>query len=132
MKMPNQTMDSVHHCLNIIEHKFGKNFKKIFKSITVDNGSEFSDCKSLEKSKFGKNNKRTKVYYCHPYSSYERGSNERINREIRRKIPKGSDLSIYTDDDIIEVENWVNEYPRQVLNFHTSNELFNLHLLNLI
>lgn len=132
MKMPNQTMDSVHHCLNIIEHKFGKNFKKVFKSITVDNGSEFSDCKSLEKSKFGKNNKRTKVYYCHPYSSYERGSNERINREIRRKIPKGSDLSIYTDDDIIEVENWVNEYPRQVLNFHTSNELFNLHLLNLI
>ena len=91
-KMPNQTMESVHHCINKLEHKLGKKFKQIFKSITVDNGSEFSDSVALETSKFGKNNKRTKVYYCHPYCSCERGTNERINREIRRLIPKGSDL----------------------------------------
>ena len=130
-KMPNQTMKSVHHCLNSLEHKFGKNFCKVFKSITVDNGSEFSDSFSLEKSKYGKNKKRTKVYYCHPYCSCERGTNERINREIRRLIPKGSDLSLYSNDDIKRVENWVNNYPRQILNFKTSQELFN-NYLNLI
>lgn len=124
-KMPNQTMESVHHCMNKLEHKLGKKFKQIFKSITVDNGSEFSDSVTLETSKFGRNSKRTKVYYCHPYCSCERGTNERINREIRRLIPKGSDLSKYTDDDIQNVENWVNTYPRQVLDFKTSQELFN-------
>ena len=124
-KMPNQTMESVHHCMNKLEHKLGKKFKQIFKSITVDNGSEFSDSVTLETSKFGRNSKRTKVYYCHPYCSCERGTNERINREIRRLIPKGSDLSKYTDDDIQNVENWVNTYPRQVLDFKTSQELYN-------
>lgn len=131
-KMPNQKMESVHICMNKLEHKFGKNFKKIFKTITVDNGSEFSDSETLEKSMFGKTAKRTKVYYCHPYCSCERGTNERINREIRRLIPKGSDLSKYTDEDIKNVENWVNEYPRQVLEFMTSQELFNKYLNEII
>ena len=131
-KMPNQKMESVHICMNKLEHKFGKRFKEIFKSITVDNGSEFSDYETLEKSMFGKRAKRTKVYYCHPYCSCERGTNERINREIRRLIPKGTDLSKYTDKDILEVEKWVNEYPRQVLNFNTSNDLFNTYIQAII
>jgi IS30 family transposase len=131
-KMPNQKAESVHHCLNIIEHKYGKNFKKVFKSITVDNGSEFSDVGALEKSKFGKNNKRTKLYYCHPYSSYERGTNERINREIRRLIPKGSNLANYTNEEISDVEKWVNDYPRQVLNFNTSANLYNYYLQQIL
>ena len=128
MKMPNQKVESVLHCLNVIEHSFGKRFKDIFKTITVDNGSEFSDSKGIEKSKFGRNNKRTKVYYCHPYCSCERGTNERINREIRRLIPKGSNLSDYSSDYIKYVENWVNDYPREVLGFKTSRELFNEYL----
>ena len=132
MKMPNQKSESVIKCLNIIEHNYGKNFKKIFKSITVDNGSEFSDFDGLEKSKFGKNSKRTSVYYCHPYSSYERGTNERINREIRRIIPKGSDLSKYSDEDIKQVENWINNYPRKVLDYYSSNDLYKIHLNLLI
>lgn len=127
MPMTNQKSESVIHCLNIIEHQYGKNFKTIFKSITVDNGSEFSDFEKLEKSRYGKG-KRTAVYYCHPYCSSERGSNERLNREIRRLIPKGTDLSKFTREDIQHIEDWVNDYPRQVLDFATSRELFNLHL----
>lgn len=127
MPMINQKSESVIHCLNIIEHQYGKNFKKTFKSITVDNGSEFSDFEKLEKSRYGKG-KRTAVYYCHPYCSSERGSNERLNREIRRLIPKGTDLSKFTREDIQHIEDWVNDYPRQVLDFATSRELFNLHL----
>ena len=75
------------------------------------------------------NGQRTTVYYCHPYCSSERGTNERINREIRRLIPKGSDLSKYSVDDIQRVEDWVNNYPRQVLGFATSKELFDEQLL---
>lgn len=58
------------------------------------------------------------------YSSYERGTNERLNREIRRMIPKGSDLTKYTDKQIQVIEDWMNNYPRQVLGFATPNELF--------
>ena len=75
------------------------------------------------------NGQRTTVYYCHPYCSSERGTNERINREIRRLIPKGSDLSKYSVEDIQRVEDWVNNYPRQVLDFATSKELFDKQLL---
>lgn len=127
MPMINQKSESVIHCLNIIEHQYGKNFKKIFKSITVDNGGEFSDFERLEKSKYGKG-KRTVIYYCHPYCSSERGSNERLNREIRRLIPKGTDLSKFTREEIQRVEDWVNDYPRQIFNFATSKEMFNFQL----
>ena len=126
-KMENQRTESVVKCLNSLERKFGKQFKKIFKTITVDNGSEFADFINMEKSIYS-NAKRTSIYYCHPYCSCERGTNERLNREIRRLIPKGSDLSKYSVEDIQKVEDWVNNYPRQVLGFSTSSELFNAHL----
>ena len=129
--MENQKSESVVKCLNRIEYRYGKDFKKIFKSITVDNGSEFSDFQALQRSIFGKNSKRTTLYYCHPYCSSERGTNERINREIRRLIPKGSDLSKYTVEDIQRVEDWVNEYPRQVLGFYSSREMFENQLLQI-
>lgn len=122
--MPNQKAESVIKEINMLERQYGcKNFKEIFKSITTDNGLEFIDYKSLEKSIYTKQ-ARTKLYYCHPYCSCEKGTCERINREIRRLIPKGSDLSKYSDDDIKIVENWINNYPREVLNYATSNELY--------
>ena len=88
MQMQDQKAKSVINCLNIIERKFGKNFKKIFKTITVDNGSEFSDCFSLEKSIYGKYSKRTKLYYCHPYCSCERGIKRLISLLIRSFVPR--------------------------------------------
>ncbi len=127
-KMENQKANSVLSCLNTIERKFGKKFKQVFKSITVDNGSEFLDYQALEKSIYGCNNKRTQLYYCHPYCSCERGTNERINREIRRLVPKGSNLANYSNADVEDIQNWVNNYPRKVLGFATSQELFNKYL----
>lgn len=127
-KMENQKSASVLNCINSLERKFGKKFKQVFKSITVDNGSEFLDYQALEKSIYGRNSKRTQLYYCHPYCSCERGTNERINREIRRLVPKGTNLSTYTNADVEDLQNWVNNYPRKVLNFATSQELFDYHL----
>lgn len=98
--MKNQKASSVIFCLNVLERKYGALFKKVFKTITVDNGSEFSDYKGIEKSIFGKNNKRTLVYYCHPYCSSERGTNERLNREIRKLVPKGTSLSKFSESDV--------------------------------
>lgn len=129
VKIPDKTANSVVKALNVIERKYGKLFRKIFQTITVDNGVEFSDCRGLEKSIY--KGQRTKVYYCHPYSSYERGTNERLNREIRRKIPKGEDLTKYSHKEIQAVEDWLNNYPRQVLDFATPNELFNACLASI-
>ncbi len=62
------------------------------------------DCAGIEKSVYGKDNKRTKVYYCHPYSAYERGTNENINKMIRRFLPKGTDFRKVTAEYIRRVE----------------------------
>lgn len=122
-KMENQKADSVVRCLNILERCYGKMFRKVFKTITVDNGAEFSNYHGMERSSNG-HGQRTKIFYCHPYCSSERGTNERLNREIRRLVPKGSNLSKLSIDDVQKVEDWMNNYPRSVLNYATANELF--------
>ena len=79
--------------LDAIERKLGaEKFGTIYKSITVDNGTEFAMADEIERSCLI-DGQRTKVYYCHPYSSWERGSNENVNGMIRRKHPKGTDFS---------------------------------------
>jgi len=123
MQIPDKKAESVIRSLNILERRYGAMFRRVFKSITVDNGTEFSDCAGMERSRYGRG-KRTVVFYCHPYSSYERGTNERLNREIRRMYPKGTDFSKLTPQDVQAVEDWVNSYPRQVLDFATSQEVF--------
>lgn len=125
-KMPDHKAATVVRYMNKLEKRFGKRFRKVFKSITVDNGVEFSDFNGLEKSIYG--GKRTSIYYCHPYSSSERGSNERLNREIRRLIPKGTDLTAISDTRIKAVEAWVNGYPREIFGYATSAELFAAHI----
>ena len=115
LRIPNKTTKSVVHALNILEERYGKNFKKIFKTITVDNGVEFSDCSGMEKSVFG--GTRTLFYYCHPYTSCERGTNERINRDIRKIFPKGTDFSKVSDKQVQRCEDWVNHYPREIFDF---------------
>lgn len=130
--MKNQKAESVIQCLNVLERRFGKLFTKVFKTITVDNGSEFANFAGMEKSSYGKGKrKRVSIYYCHPYSSYERGTNERINREIRRKLPKGTNFSKFSAKEIQAVEDWLNNYPRGVLGYATSQELFDKEVANL-
>ena len=128
IKMPDQTSTSVVAALNKLERRYGRRFSQIFKSITFDNGSEFADCAGIEKSVYGKDRKRTKVYYCHPYSAYERGTNENINKMIRRFLPKGTDFRKVTAAYIQRVETWINNYPREILGFETSENLFKINL----
>ena len=67
---------------------------------------------------------RTKLYYCHPYSSWERGTNEVTNKMVRRKVPKGTNFDDKTDEEIAAIEDWVNNYPRRIHGYHSARELF--------
>lgn len=124
MKSPDKSAASTVLMLNRLERRLGSaNFRKIFKSITFDNGTEFSDVKGIEYSPYTKK-KRTTVYYCHPYCSSERGSNENQNGFIRRFIRKGTPISNYSSEYITRVQNFINSYPRAIFNGQNSQELF--------
>ena len=122
-KLKDKTQTAVTRAINGIERQMGREaFKAVFKSITADNGSEFLDYKALERSVDGE--RRTHIYYAHPYSSWERGSNENANRIIRRFIPKGSDITKVTRKKIQSIEEWINNYPRKIFDFETAEERF--------
>lgn len=126
-----KTSASVVRALNGIERKVGALFPKIFASITVDNGCEFADAAGMEKKRRGKG-KRTEIYYCHPYTPSERGSNENQNGLIRRHIPKGTDLSQVSPREVKQVEEWLNNYPRKMFGFLCSEQLFRAEIAALL
>ena len=122
-KMSNKTQESVIKVLDRLERKYGNKFSEKFKTITVDNGSEFLDYKGIEKSKLKSEKQRVKVYYAHPYSSWERGTNENSNKLIRRFIPKGTDIGKISQKMIRYIEKWMNNYPRKILGYKTANDM---------
>ena len=127
-KLKDRSQASVLGALKGIERDMGcGTFRTVFKSITADNGTEFLDVEAMERSAFG-SKKRTQMYYAHPYSSWERGSNENGNRIVRRFIPKGADIADYSREKINKIENWMNTYPRKILQFKTAEEMFDLEL----
>ena len=124
-KLPDHTDEAVVAALDRLERRYGADmFKQIFKTITVDNGSEFADVNGLERSILEEGEKRTHLYYCHPYSSWERGTNEVTNKMVRRKVPKGTNFDDKTDEEIEEIENWINGYPRRIHGYRSAGELF--------
>lgn len=122
-KLPDQGASSVVDRIDWLEEKLGSTFSELFKTITMDNGVEFSDVSGLETSKIF-DGKRTDLYYCHAYSSWERGTNENINKMVRRKVPKGADIDQYSDQAIQEAEEWINHYPRRIFHGKSAEELF--------
>lgn len=126
-KLRSQTQREVKLKLDSLERKIGiKRFKEMFKSITVDNGSEFLDWRSLEQSCVSNRGiLRTQIYYCHPYHSWERGTNEQVNGHLRRFIPKGCAIAKYSTKKILEIQEWLNSYPRKILNGKSANTIVN-------
>lgn len=122
IKMKDKTTASVVHALNMLERKLGsKKFREKFRTITCDNGVEFLNSKGIEKSRYSLGI-RTTIFYCHPYCSWERGTNENINRMIRRFFPKGIDFDTVSKKDVQRVENWINNYPRKIFDGLSSNQ----------
>lgn len=126
-KLPDKTQASVIRELDVLERQLGrKGFSKMFKTITSDNGSEFLNSGEMERSCQNRRKQRTKVFYAHPYSAFERGSNENMNRMIRRFIPKGADISKFTKQEIKRIEQWLNTYPRKILDYRTPQEAYDM------
>lgn len=123
IKLGALTKEAVLNALDRLENKHGSYFAEKFKSITFDNGSEFLDWQAIERSGLNGQNRRTITYFAHPYSSWERGTNENQNRMIRRFIPKGTDIAKISNREIKRVENWMNNYPRKILGYKTANEM---------
>ncbi len=122
-QIKDRTCQSVIKALDSYERKIGTPaFRNIFHTITCDNGVEFSDGALIERSCRTKKN-RTTVYFCHPYCSGERGTNENLNRMIRRWIPKGDDIGLYSPKEILMIQEWINNYPRKIFKGKSSNQI---------
>jgi IS30 family transposase len=87
-------------------------------SISLDNGSEFSEFHKLEE------NLNTMVYFAEPHKPWQRGTNENTNDIIRFFFPKGFDFRKVTDEDISIVEDLINDRPKKCLNWKTPREVF--------
>lgn len=116
-RIPSKSAEAVTEAMRDIFAEYSE-VQHIFKSITADNGSEFSELSNQG------NELQIDVYFAHPYASWERGSNERHNGLIRRFIKKGQPIHAYTDDQIAKVEDWMNTLPRKILGYQTPAEAF--------
>ena len=90
--------------------------KQVFKTITSDNG--------LELLSLTKICEYVKIYYYHPYRSYERGTSENQHKLIRRFIKKSEEIGNYADRQIERIMNWMNNYPRNILGYMAAEEAF--------
>ena len=119
-KLPNRQAATIRRAIDRME-RTAPDFYQRFKSITTDNGPEFLEYDLLRKSVLG--GTRFAVYYCHSYAAWEKGTNENHNRMIRRFFPKGTDFSKVTKKRVAEVQDWMNSYPRKILDWKSPAEL---------
>jgi IS30 family transposase len=116
--------------------KHGKNAKELAKTvwrllfaymkhvhtITGDNGTEFAEHKTIAKML------KTKFFFTHPYSSWEKGLIENTNKLIRQYIPKGTNLHTLKEQKKKKIQHKINNRPREKLNFYSPKEIFFLNL----
>lgn len=116
---------SVIDVFNYLEEILGiKQLQKLFIVILTDNGSEFSNPKEIEKNKEGI--ERTKIFYCEPRRSDQKGSCEVNHEQIRRILPKGRSFDDLSQEDINLMMSHINSYKRKKLNDCSPLQLFNL------
>lgn len=110
---------TVHHVHAAFLH-INKRFPEL-KSLTMDNDILFAKHKEIAVLL------RVKIYFCHPYHSWEKGTVENVNKVIRRDIPKGSDISRYTRRFIEALEHKLNRRPMKCLMYRSPQEVLETH-----
>ena len=109
--MNGKTAACVNQAMAKLRTEYGWILESVFRSEFAKLTSRLSDISA-------------EVYYAHPFSSWERGTNEHNNGMIRRFIPKGFNPAKVTKTLVQRVETWLNHYPRKILGYATSFDIF--------
>lgn len=116
--LPEKSSKAVNDALRTLKQRYHERISQVFRSITADNGSEFSELSSVVQD-WG-----SQIYFAHPYSSWERGTNERHNGLLRRFIPKGKAIKDLSSGTLQRIQDWVNRLPRKILAYKTPEKCF--------
>lgn len=115
---------SVIDIFNYLQKTLGiDKFKELFILILTDNGSEFSNPIEIEFD-LNTGEKRTRIFYCHPSSPYEKGSCEVNHELLRRILPKGTSFDDLTQEDVNLIMSHINSYKRKKLNNESPHSIF--------
>lgn len=126
--LDSKTQEEVQRVFDNLTQMLGAElFQTLFPIILTDNGSEFQNPLALESTEDGE--MRTKIYYCNPNSSWQKGMIEKNHQYIRFVVPKGNTFDLYTQHDITRMINHINSEARDSLNGCTPYQLSQL-LLN--
>ncbi|WP_155635191.1 IS30 family transposase, partial [Burkholderia cepacia] len=104
--------------VNALIRHAGKLPQELYKSLTWDRGTEMAGHKRFTVAT------DIKVYFCDPQHPWQRGTNENTNGLLRQYLPKGTDLSAYSQAKLNAIARRLNERPRKTLNFDTPAERF--------
>lgn len=102
-----------------------QSFYKV-KTLTLDNGPEFMEHQEI------KRHTKVDVYFCDPYSSWQRGANENGNMLLRGYLPKKRSIDDLTQEDLDDIAEELNNRPRKRLQYKTPNEAYSLDLFNAV
>jgi len=117
LKLDGKEAHAVDQAIQKLRDRAGSEFPTLFKTITSDNGSEFSGLHEVLQDVLD-------VYFSHPYASWERGTGENQHKLIRRFIPKGKPISEVSEEHCMRIQQWMNDYPRKILGYKTPHECF--------
>jgi IS30 family transposase len=115
-KVKNRTTDSVISALIKQSHKLPD---ELYKPLTWDRGTEMADHQRFTLAT------NIDVYFCDPYSPWQRGSNENTNGLLRQYFPRGTDVSVYSQAKLNAVARQLNERPLKTLKYETPAQRFN-------
>ena len=121
LKLSSKKAEEVAEVFSKILNQLNSEFKK---SMTYDN--------VIEMARHEKITKKTgiKIYFAHPYSSWERGTNENTNRLIRRYLPKGTNFNEISEKQLQIIQKKLNNRSRKIIGYKTPIEMMNIELKN--
>jgi len=121
LKLSSKKAEEVAEVFSKMLNKLNSEFKK---SMTYDNGIEMARHEKITK------NTGMKIYFAHPYSSWERGTNENTNGLIRRYLPKGTNFNEISENKLQIIQTKLNNRPRKIIGYKTPIEMMDIELKN--